>query len=193
MSGSVWFDEVDAGFILFIQSIVKVLNSEGELQSVPVDIRKPDEDFLEESYPRVTLHNLYDTFSKVRYDRTPVITSRDEVSKTVSVEQSALPYDLFYQLDFWSTLQSEFSFMTKKWLSKVGRDFNLPVVDDSTVSRSCYVLQIGSMRKEDFLANGERVFHAYLTYRVWVELDESVAEVTPMVAEPVTVIKNEQY
>jgi hypothetical protein len=43
------------------------------------------------------------------------------------------------------------------------------------------------MRKEDYLKDGKRIFHAMITYRVSVEIDENVKTTTPMVTEDMTV------
>ena len=58
MNGTVWYDQIDAGLKNFIQSIVKLKNSEGVLVPVPVRVRKADEDFKQEDYPMVTIYNL---------------------------------------------------------------------------------------------------------------------------------------
>ena len=55
LSESVWFEQVDTALINYIKGIVKLPNSNGVLTSVPVKIRKPDEDFKIEEYPCITL------------------------------------------------------------------------------------------------------------------------------------------
>ena len=53
MSESVWFEQVDTAFVSYLKSVVRF----GE-KSVPVSVRKPDEDFKIESYTSITLYNL---------------------------------------------------------------------------------------------------------------------------------------
>lgn len=181
-SESVWFEQVDKALITYIQSIVKLPDNRGVLHPVPVSVRKPDEDFKIECYPCITLYNLYSRRDEIRYNPNPVVISRDFEKKTLVEEQCAIPYSLFYQIDFWSRLQSHMNEMTRMWLGHhPERCFNLPVTDVSGIERDSFVLMVDDLKKSDELGGTERTFHSTLTYRVWVELDEKLTVDKPMI------------
>lgn len=179
MSESVWFEQVDTAFLKLLGKVIQI-----DGKPVKVKIRKPDEDFNEEDYPLVSIYNLYDRFSKDRYSPEPIAVGRDEKSSTVILEDSALPHDLFYQIDFWATLQSDINSMTKQWKSFSKFWFNLDVTDESGIPRSCFVLSRNDFNKSDLMQNGRRLFHSFGTYKVQVEIDERVQNVVPMVTTP---------
>lgn len=178
MSESVWFEQVDIALVELLKNVIQIDN-----RPVKVIVRKPDEDFNEEDYPLVSIYNLYDRFSADRYSPERVVVSRDVDAKTAVIEDSALPYDLFYQIDFWSTLQSDMNSMTKQWKSYCKRWFNLNVTDESGTPRSCFVLSRNDFNKSDLMKNGKRLFHSFGTYKVQVEIDERTHISTPIVTE----------
>lgn len=174
MSESVWFEQVDTALINYIQEIVKLPSSSGVL-SVPVKVRKPDEDFKIEEYPCITLYNLYSVRDEVRYYPDTVVVERDVENRKLIEEKSAIPYSLFYQIDFWARKQSQMNDMTRMWLGHhPDKSFNLPVIDLSGNNRDCFVLMTDDLKKSDFLTGTDRTFHSVLTYRVWVEIDERI-------------------
>ena len=182
LSESVWFEQVDRALIEHIKSIVKLSNSGGEKESVPVTIRKPDEDFKIESYPSITIYNLYSIRDEVRYYPDRVIVSRDSDNHKLVAEKSAIPYSLFYQIDFWSRLQTQMNDMVRLWIGNhPDRGFNLDVEDLAGNKRSSSVLLVDDLKKSDLLSGTERTFHSMLTYRVWVEIDEKISEKLPMI------------
>lgn len=178
MSESVWFEQVDIALVELIQRTILI-----DGKPVKVIVRKPDEDFNEEDYPMVSIYNVSDKFSVERYSPEPVVLSRDVESRTLVSEESALPYDLIYQIDFWSTLQSDMNSMTKQWKSFSKRWFNLDVTDESGNHRSCLVVPKGDFGKSDLLSQGKRLYHSFGSYRVQVEIDEKVTNTVPMVTE----------
>ena len=178
MSESVWYEQVDTAFKQFLQEHILIEN-----EPVKVVIRKPDDDFSKEEYPLISVYCLFDRFSQERYSPDLLIISRDEDTKKTVVEDSAVPYDLYYQLDFWSSLQSDMNDMTLQWKSLVKKWFNLPLLDMSGNQRSSFVLSMNDFKKADLLNKGKRLFHSFGTYRVYVELDEKVQTEMPMVIE----------
>lgn len=188
MSESVWFEQVDTSLINLIQSVIHI-------DGVPVKVvvRKPDDDFYDEDYPVVSIYNLSDKFSRVRYDPEPVIISRDIEHNRIYMERSALPYDLLYQIDFWSVLQSDMNSMTKQWKAFADFWFNLSVQDESGNPRSCFVLSRNDFNKSDLLQNGRRLFHSFGTYKVSVEIDENVVEDVPMVTHDINTLTDPDY
>lgn len=174
-SESVWFEQVDTALINYIKGIVKLPNSNGVLTPVPVKIRKPDEDFKIEEYPCITLYNLYSVRDEERYFPDTVVVERDFDNHKLIEEKSALPYSLFYQIDFWSRQQSQMNDMTRMWLGHhPDKCFNLPVKDLSGNNRDSFVLMTDDLKKSDFLTDTKRTFHSVLTYKVWVEIDERI-------------------
>ena len=175
MSSSVWYEQIDKGLIEFIQSIVVLPNSDGITVPVPVRVRKADEDLKKEDYPMVTIYNLFTSKrDEVRYYPFDVLRGYDPDTAKGTLEKTAVPYTLHYQIDFWSTLQRDMNAMLAKWEFLVSRDFNLPVVDSGGVSRTAHALQKGDMKKTDRLNGTERIFHSSITYRIWGELDENL-------------------
>lgn len=174
-SESVWFEQVDTALINYIKGIVKLPNSNGVLTPVPVKIRKPDEDFKIEEYPCITLYNLYSVRDEERYFPDTVVVDRDFDNHRLIEEKSAIPYSLFYQIDFWSRQQSQMNDMTRMWLGHhPDKCFNLPVKDLSGNNRDSFVLMTDDLKKSDFLTDTKRTFHSVLTYKVWVEIDERI-------------------
>ena len=174
-SESVWFEQVDTALLNYIKGIVKLPNSNGVLTPVPVKIRKPDEDFKVEEYPCVTIYNLYSVRDEIRYFPDTVVVERYPDSNKVIEERSAIPYSLYYQLDFWSRQQTHMNEMTRRWLGyHPDKYFNLPVKDISGNDRNSFVLMTDDLRKADFLTDTKRTFHSVLTYKVWVEIDERI-------------------
>ena len=189
-SESVWFEQVDTALINYIKGIVKLPNSNGILTPVPVKVRKPDEDFKIEEYPCITLYNLYSVRDEVRYFPDTVVVERDPSKNRLIEEKSAIPYSLFYQIDFWSRQQSHMNDMTRQWLGHhPDKSFNLTVKDLSGNIRDSFVLMTDDLRKSDFLTDTNRTFHSVLTYKVWVEIDERIRTegyLITEIPEPVT-------
>lgn len=177
MSESVWFEQVDIALVKLLSNLIRI-----DGKPVKVVVRKPDEDFNEEDYPLVSIYNLYDRFSKIRYSPEPVVVYRNVESRFLISEESALPFDLFYQIDFWSNMQSDMNQMTKQWKSYSKSWFNLDVLDESGNLRSCFVLSKNDFNKQDLMKEGKRLFHSFGTYKIEVELDEKVQTVEPMVS-----------
>ena len=180
MSESIWFEQVDSALMKLLSKVIRV-----DGKPVKVVIRKPDEDFNEEDYPLVSIYNLYDRFSKTRYSSEPVVAYRNVEKHFLVLEDSALPYDLFYQIDFWSNLQSDMNSMTRQWKSYSKSWFNLDVIDSLGNLRSCLVQSRNDFGKSDLVREGKRLFHSFGTYRVQVEIDENVQSVTPMFTDSI--------
>lgn len=179
MSESVWFEQVDIALMRLLREVIQI-----DGNPVKVVIRKPDEDFNTEDYPLVSVYNLYDRFSRDRYSPEPVVVSQDFNNNFAVLEESALPYDLFYQIDFWASLQSDMNSMLKQWKSFAPFWFNLDVFDESGNPRSCFVISRNDFSKADLLKkDGKRMFHSFGTYKVQVELDECKQEVVSIVTD----------
>lgn len=186
MSANVWFEEVNIGLLEEIKNTVRIKNSKGVLNALKDEallIRKPEEDFKLEVFPCVSIYNLSYKHNPVRYNPSPVIIEEDEENKVVVMEDPAVPFNLDYQIDFWAKYQEDMDCMTRTWLSKHFRQFNLKVVDDGGVERTCNCLIQGSVVKSDLVLNGERLFHSIIKYQIWVELDDETRYNKPMVIQ----------
>lgn len=186
MSANVWFEEVNIGLINELRNTIKVKNYSGVLAFLPENaftVRKPEEDFKSETYPCVSIYPLDYKHNPLRYNPNPVAVGYDKENKVINLEDQAVSFDLGYQIDFWAKYQTDMDDMMKTWLMKHFRQFNLSVVDDGGVTRSCNVLAEGSFFRSDLVQNKERLFHAFGKYRIWVEIDDETVYNKPMVDE----------
>lgn len=187
VSASVWFEQVDIGLIEEIKNTVRVQNSKGVL--VPLEdensviVRKPEEDFKIETFPCVSIYNLTSKFQPIRYVSDPVVVGKDLEKLIATVEDSAIPYELLYQIDFWAKYQEDMNQMTLSWLSRHFRQFNLKVTDSGGTERTCNCLKDGELHKSDLVLGGERLFHSIISYRIWVEIDEETSYNVPIVGD----------
>ena len=183
MSANVWFEEVNIGLINEIKNTIKTKDLNGVL--VPLDdkaivIRKPEEDFKFEVFPCVSIYNKSYEFEPRRYNPNPIKVGEIIEENLAIMEESAISFNLDYQIDFWSKYQTDMDTMTRTWLSKHFRQFNLQVVDDGGTERTCNCLIKGGVVKSDLVSNGERLFHSIINYQIWVELDDETRYNKPM-------------
>lgn len=186
MSANVWSEEVERGLKQEILNTVFYLTDTGikaPLTEDMVFVRDPEEDLREEQIPCVTITPLYNRFDARRYNPNPVIMSRNDEENLLTMQNSAVPFNLFYQIDFWSRYKEDINLMTSTWLRKHFRQFNLKVVDDGGTERSSNVIVNESLRESDLLKNQKRLFHSIISYVIWVELDDEVGYNVHMVAE----------
>lgn len=183
-SESVWFEQVDSALIEYIRGIVKLSNEKGELTPIPTKVRKPDEDFKIEVYPCITIYNLYSHRNELRYNPERQIVSRDVANALIRTEPGAIPYDLLYQIDFWAKMQSDMNNMLRLWVGhNPDKYINLPVKDMSGTNRNSFMLQTEDIKKSDLLSGDKRLFHSFITYKIWVELDEKISVEKPMITQ----------
>ena len=148
-----------------------------------VFVRDPEEDLREEEIPCVTITPIMNRFDPRRYNPNPVVINRDTKNNTVHMQESAVPFNLTYQIDFWSRYREDMNIMTSSWIKKHFHQFNLPVVDDGGVVRSSNALIYENMKPVDLMKNQKRLYHSIISYVIWVELDDEVGYNVPMVAE----------
>ena len=186
MSANVWFEEVNTALLNEIKDTVRIKNSNGELLALEdkaLMIRKPEEDFKFEIFPCVSIYNINYKHDPLRYSSEPIVVGLDANNNQMLLEDPAIPFNLFYQIDFWSEYQTDMDCMTRTWLSKHFRQFNLKVIDDGGVERSCNCLSQGSVIKSDLVYKGDRLFHSIIKLQIWVELDEETRYNKPMVVQ----------
>ena len=187
MSANVWFEEVNTGLLQEIHDTVRVKDAKGVLiklnREKAIVVRKPEEDFKFETFPCISIYNLTYRHEPLRYNPAPIKVGEDIDNKVVILEDPAVSFNLDYQIDFWSKYQEDMDCMTRTWLVKHFRQFNLKVVDDGGVERTCNCLTQGSIVKSDLVLNGDRLFHSIIKLQIWVELDDETRYNKPMVVQ----------
>lgn len=184
MSANVWFEEVNMGLVKEIKDTVRVRDFNGDsiaLEDSAIVIRKPEEEFKLETFPCISIYNLNYKHDPRRYNPTPIKVSEDIPNHVVLMEDPSIPFNLNYQLDFWSKYQTDMDCMTRTWLMKHFRQFNLNVIDDGGVERSCNCLAQGNIIRSDLVQSGERLFHSIIKFQIWVELDNETRYNKPMI------------
>lgn len=184
MSASVWFEEVCTGLIQELKKSVRYNNTNGELVTLDdksLMVRKPEEDFKFEKFPCVSVYIVDYKHDPLRYAPEPVVVARDVNNNIATLEETAIPFNLTCQIDFWSRYQVDMDVMTRTWLMKHFREFDLPVVDSGGTERTCDCFTQGSIVKSDLVLNKERLFHSIIKYQIWVEIDEEMCYNTSMV------------
>lgn len=183
MSANVWFEEVNIGLINELKKTVKIRNEQGLLVTLPDNafmVRKPEKEFKFETFPCISIYNKDYKHDVLRYiDKQPV---KKSISGNKAIlEDIAIPFNLNYQIDFWSDFQTDMDTMTHTWLTSHFRQFNLDVIDDGGNNQSCNVLMQGSVIKSDLIQGSTRIFHSILNYLIWVEIDEETVYNTDIV------------
>ena len=176
MSSNVWFEEVYTGLIEELKNTIRIKDANGVSVALPDNafiIRKPEEEFKFETFPCVSLYVRNYKHEKSRYNSNPVVIARDEATKTVTLEDPAVPYTIFMQIDFWAKYQQDMDCMTRSWLMRHFHQFNLKVVDDGGTERTSNCLMQGSVVPSDLVSGGERLFHSVINLQIWVELDDN--------------------
>ena len=170
---SIWKEEVAKGLIDEIYNSVKVRDVNGVL--VPLSdkrkqivVRKPEEDFKPEKFPCVSIYNTTDKFSPIRHN--PNKEKKKLPNGVFVLQDRAVPFDLMFNIDFWSKYQSDMDDMTREWLFNHFRQFNLLVQDDKGEDVYVNCLQKTSPTKSDLVSGGERLFHTIISYCIWVEI-----------------------
>lgn len=186
MSASVWFEEVNIGLIEELKKTLTIKDEKGDFVPLPKEafmVRKPEEDFKFETLPCVSICPLTYRHNPLRYSPYPIEVELDKESKVVTLEDHAVSFDLDYQIDFWADFQTDLDSMTRAWLMKHFRSFNLKVVDDGGVERTCNCFNSTSIVRSDLVQNKKRLFHAVIKYQIWVEIDAETRYNEPVVID----------
>lgn len=170
-SESVWFEEIDTALVKYIRTI---------FPNTRVVIRRPDMDFNEELYPCISIYAKGYKMNRLRYNH-DIKVKTGIVDDNVIMENPAIPFDIDYQIDFWTTSQNEMNNFTLIWLSHIDRHINLDVLDKSGNERNILFRQNSGIIKSDLLSGDRRIFHTVLEYVAWTELDERIADKIPAI------------
>lgn len=173
MNSTVWTEQICTGLKAYIQNLLTFTKGNTQVP-IPVHVKKPDEDFKTESYPMVYIYNF--SISKrdhMRYYPFRVLRFVNPQTHTGKLERTAVPYSLYFQIDFYTTLQSDMDAIIQKWNFEAGREINIPVVDSGGNTQYAFALNTGNVvQKQDKLSGNNRVFCSSFTYRIWAEIDE---------------------
>lgn len=183
-NSSIWFEEVDTALVNLIQKVVKLKTPNGVVPC-PVVIRKPEDDFKIEQYPCISIYLLNAQIDKERLDDVYLTVDKDIDNHVIISEKGAIPYNLFYQIDFYTQYQTDINNITSQWLAFARRDFNLELVDMEGTERNTFVLQTEDLFRSDLLNGNSRIFHAVVTYRIYAELKDNNKVIRPMVTDVV--------
>lgn len=176
MSNSVWYKEVDTALYKLLKKIIDpniqlYFNTERDLLKDPP------------KYPYARIIHLGEQFAFKRYDPSKQVVEIDKQMGTITVEDSALPYDLSYQLELVSNSNNLHHTTSLKWASKVKPFFNLPVIDNGGVERFCFVSATRPVTIEEESKDDKTAFRYIVRLKVRVELDENTPESSKLVID----------
>ena len=169
--GSVWNREVDVGYLEYINSIIKHHDETDTLVTTKAFVRNPEEDFSVRLFPSVTIYNYDQKFDKERYDGHNVNTGEIDLEGNVKLERPALPYNLFYQIEFWAEYQEDINEITRRWVANTEPITTLKVIDTEGIVRHSTMILV-DIANVDYMKEEKKIFHRVYSYKVWVELDE---------------------
>lgn len=184
MAGSVWYAQVNKALKDLIPTIVKTYDRNKVLVPVTAIVRTPEPEFKVEKFPSATIFSYDEKFAQNRYSDERVVVAVDQQRGVAVIEESAKPYNLFYQIDFWASFQEDIDTMTMLWGSKFAKHNLLAVKDTLGVNRVCKMKLIKIAKADTVKNKDERVFRRIYSYEIWVELDE-----TAQVEEPIVLTK----
>lgn len=165
-SNSVWYREVDTSLISLLKKLIdpeiKVyFNTERDLLDDKI------------KYPYAKIHHLGERFAIERYNPHQQVTNLDVDGGEITLEDSALPYDLSYQVELISNSNNLHNTVSFKWSSKVKPFFTLRVVDTGGVERHCFVSSERPVAIQEEAKDDKVAFRYIIRLRVRVELDEN--------------------
>lgn len=183
MRADVWYEQVDRALIKFLKENVEVIDRKTK-KRVPINVlvRNPQEE-AQIKNPCATIYHYDERQDRFRYDWRRQVVSRDTEKGTALIGESAKPYNLYVQIDFWSDYQAEINDMTMQWCSSFDYESYLEVVDSSGTTRYCTVNRTG-FNKQDYNEDGERQFQRTYCYEIWVELDSGKTKEVNILTKP---------
>lgn len=197
MNGSVWNAELCQAFLAELKKSVRIVRN-GNLIELPGDtsfiVRKPEEEFKTEVLPCVSIYVKDAEYDPVRHFPFKVPVRKDpEHPNFYVIEDTAVPFNLSCQVDFWSRYQTDMDTMTRTWLLRHFKNFGLPAVDNAGNSRDLNVIAVGSLVTSDLMRGKETLYHKILNYLTWVDIDsdttynEGIVQTVQIETEDITV------
>lgn len=178
MSATIWYEEVALAFKSLVETNMKYLN-----KKVEFIVRNPEEQLAKDP-PCVTLYHYDEKFDRTRYveGETQIVETRDLVNNTVQVEDNALPYNLYVQIDLWGTTQKQVAELTKQWCVLFDSKGYFDIKDSGGTVRSCTVIKKGFHKAEE-INEDKRVYQRTYSYLIWVEIDEQIRKTSSLVTK----------
>lgn len=176
MSNSVWYGEVDLALVkllkkIFGETVQIYFNSNRDLNNKKI------------FYPYIKITHLGEKFAFDRYDPNRQIVSVDTENNTSIVEDSAIPYNLSYQIDVISDSNKSNNSNTLKWASNVRAFSTLKVIDNGGVERSCFMSCQQPINLEETVSDDKVIFRHIIRATIRVEVDESTPEVVKIASK----------
>lgn len=171
----IWNEEVDAGFLKLIPSVVTCEYEENVFTPIHASIGNPEQDFDDfHIYPRCSINSVGEEFSYNRNDnRNPVVTGIR--GNMATVKDPSQPYYLIYNIVFYAKFKSDIDRITKLWRKHCGRAFSLPVTLADGSTYECRTDFLGQSQSDMLDREALRYTRSYL-YRVWVDLEGETHE-----------------
>lgn len=168
---NVWYEEVDTALYNLITKTVFYKTENGEIKFVEPRFSMDEEDINKMSLPTVLIRSLGEEFDLYRYDPTP---TRLEIvgDNKITLEDSAKPYTLKYQLDFLSRYRVDMNDILRSWYNKVPKRFLLDVKDTEGTERKCYMLQVRPSSTLNRTYGENTLYRTIIQYDIKVEIDE---------------------
>lgn len=170
MSNSVWFGEVDQALVKLLKriygdSIQIYFNASRDLNDKKVN------------YPYIKIIHLGEVFDLERYDPNRQVIGYDAENSTITYEDSALPYNLNYQIEIITDSNKSNNLNTLKWASNSRAFSTLKVIDNGGVERYCFMSCKQPVNLEENADNDKVLFRHIIRATIRVEVDESTPEV----------------
>lgn len=190
MSETIWHEQVATALRNFIRDNVFI-----DEMPVRCKVRKPDEDFKTEEYPFISIYNVYDSRDDFRtHFNSDIVVKMDKENRRITLEKPGIPYNLFYQIDFWSMQYTQLNSMTQQFIAATGgKDFNLPVETQDGVCTTRYALCVDDMRRVDEMDFTSRVLHCSTTYRIYAEIDENIQKDYSLITDVVIKTRPKEF
>lgn len=186
MDKSIWVEQIDTALIKYIQSIIRVEDTSLNLVPLSAYIRNPEKLFKPKTMPCALIYNYDMTLAKDPYSD-DLLVSRNTPKEgedflTANFEKPALNANLFYQIDFFTKMQSDMNSISKTWIAHTGNYFSLPVIDKSGSNDVATVSLIDFVKRDSFVED-ERIFRWIFSYKISAIIDESSIVVKKLVEQ----------
>lgn len=190
-NGSVWLEEVEIALAKLIKANVESYDKDGKLIPTKVVVLKPEKEVGSLTYPCVTLYNYDQKFDMDRYTEGTQIHSLDLTTGKAIEEDNARPYNLYYQVEFWTEYLEDLNQMTRDWAERVVPFSTLECIDTKGNRRVCFMEQLKPIANLDNAKTNDskRLFRRIYSYKISVELDNPIKKAVQLVTTPEIHIK----
>ena len=165
---------------LIINKLKNIVLVNGE----DIEVRpRQSEEGNEIVFPSITFFSYDRDMALYRKRKRDIQGTKDKENAEIEMLKPAIPYDLFYQIDFWAKSKYNINEMQRHWDGNVEKYTLLSVVDTDGTQRESR-MELIDYAENDYIKNSERRFHRAYTYKIMVELDERDKYIAPLVTDP---------